>query len=162
MIKVQELVEKLRKTVADNLRVRVGVLLVVLAITGWQFLPVWVRFAIVLYTGAPIAGTVLLAGAVGWLTWNRKHCLEMGAWALGCLLLVSVIAIDKSEARCTGYVEYGLDRIGMVLWGAFASTTDGYAAEDARRHKDGDAADADYIFKYQLCFTLAEWRASWR
>jgi hypothetical protein len=102
---------KLRKTLVDDLRVRVAAVLIVAAIISWQFLPVWARFAVVMYASWPIVASVVLAGAVGWLTLNWRHCLNTGILALVLLMIASVIAIDGTERPCTGYARYGMDQV---------------------------------------------------
>jgi hypothetical protein len=50
---------QLRRTLVEDVRVRAAIVLLIAAIIGWQFLPVWLRFALVMYAegiGCPMIG----------------------------------------------------------------------------------------------------------
>jgi hypothetical protein len=52
---MQQFAETLRKTLAENVRARIAILAVIAAIIGWQFLPAWLRLAIVKIGAYPVS-----------------------------------------------------------------------------------------------------------
>ncbi len=117
---MRELAEKLHNVAAGDVRVRVAIMMVIAAVIGWQFLPAWVRLAVVLYTGWPIVGAAVLAGVVGWMQFNWNVFLKTAGAALVCLLVVNAIAVDNSGDRCTGYIAYGFQKSTAAMWGSLA------------------------------------------
>jgi hypothetical protein len=115
--------------------------------------PVWLRLAIVMYTGWPILSAAGLAIAVGWLTWNWKNGLRTAGTALACLLLATIIATDNSEGRCTGYVTYVVYKLEAAADGGFQYLRWAPVLAGFRKER------AEFALSH-MCFTLADWRAA--
>jgi hypothetical protein len=152
---------QLAKRLMNDVRVRVAILLVIAAIIGWQFLPVWLQFAIVMYTGWPVVAAGGLAVAVGFLTLNWRVAVLTGGCAFAFGLLASAIAIDASERRCTAYATY-IGSKGIVALYRVGSWFSAYIQAEIDRLRIDEASLEAEKAEDRMCFTLADWRASWR